>query len=140
MVGFKILSVATGIPDPNDSMWIRILRIAEGLIDRGNKVELISFLGPHTLDHFTFNFNKTNCRLIPTIKVNVFNKLLSILNRYRPNLVFANTHLPAFISLISKLKHIPLIFDMHGIAIEEIKMLAEEMGFWEYSQILLNLP
>lgn len=139
MSGLKILSVAVGKPDLHDSLWIRILSIAEGLRNQGNEVQLISYVGRHAFGHFASDFSGLHCQLVPNTKVDVFHKSLRLLNEYEPDLVFANTHVPAFISAICKFKRTPLVLDMHGLVVNEIKILAEEKGFLQkYCEILPN--
>lgn len=138
MTGLKILSIATGMPDTYDSMWRRIFSIANGLRKQGNEVELISYVSQRTFDRMPHNFTDP-CHLVCGGIATVFQKNVEMLRRFKPDLLFVNTHKPAIIPLISNFGRIPLVLDIHGAAIEEIKMLTSERGLlWGYRQLFLH--
>lgn len=139
-LSLRLLSIAVGTPNPYTAQWIRILSIAKGLKDRRNDVKLVIFRRQCSFGNFSYSLNGLNCRVIPYVGADLFHKNLKLLREYKPELIFANTHIPAFISALNKFRRAPLVFDMHGFAVEERKLLAEEKDFfWACRQILPNL-
>ncbi len=118
MSAINILSIAPGSPNSKTSQWLRIRTIAGALNT-----------------NFNLNFNCivprkvkapiTEANLNGNLKYNLIPltdpKLLLQLVKYdkKPNLVYFNTHFPGIFSPIFRLKKIPIMFDMHGVAFFE---------------------
>jgi glycosyltransferase involved in cell wall biosynthesis len=136
----RILSVAVGEPDPLIAQWVRLVSIAEGLRNKGNDVKLVSFVKTPSDSHGASSLNGLDCKLVPLLRWNVFHNISTILNEYKPDLVYANTHLPALLFALSRFKQKPLILDMHGFIVDEKMMLAKEKGsFSLWLQIMTSL-
>lgn len=140
MADLRILSATFGVPDPHAAQWIRALGIAKGLKHEGNEVKLVNFMRRRCIDGFTYCLNELDPRLIPSLGVDGFYRSSKLLQEYKPDLIFANTHIPACMFALSAFRRTPLVFDMHGFVVDERKMLAEGRRLpWAYCQILTNL-
>ncbi len=121
MPPFRILSIMSGPPNPDDSMWMRILAIKKGLANCGHDVKLVDYI-PRP------SFNKMsaapsiNYTVYTNLKIDVILKNFITITHHFPDLILANTYTPAFFSQTCHLIDVPIIFDMHGLAYEELKM------------------
>ena len=123
VTNLRILSVTLGEPTPFDSQGLRTITLLEGLKNRGNDVRLVSLKTGRSFSSLTYDLDKITRSLF----------------EYKPDLVLANTHFPAFVFAVNKFGKAPLVFDMHGSAVNEIRMLGDERGFLRArSEMLLN--
>jgi len=117
------------MPKLNTAETTRILSIVNGLRNIGNSVELVTFF-KGTLFTSECRIDKFDFKIVSL--VNFFGLIKSILKElyvYNPDIIIAHTHYPAFIlSFLRKMKNkeTPLVFDMHGSLINEIKMTSKK--------------
>jgi len=57
---------------------------------------------------------------------------LKELSKDNYDLVYGNTHIPTFYSMLGKLKRMPLVFDMHGGLIEEFFLNNQFNSMWKH--------
>lgn len=115
----RILSVTT-IPLRDDAASWRILNLAKLLKMKGFDVKIIQYLwgSKHK------KIQKTNIKFdvpiseIPVYTFTVHLRHLIEICKNRCDLVYGNTHMGTFCSLLGKIK-CPLIFDQHGGLVEE---------------------
>lgn len=123
MAGIRILSVAFSEPNMQDAFWVRVLSIVEGLSKRGCKIKLVSYVPRSRFHHSIINLDGCNCEVISCSRTSLPRIFMNTLKGYNPHLVYANGYLSAFISILAKLRSTPIVFDMHGLMIDEYKML-----------------
>jgi len=127
----KILSV-TAFPVADDAASWRIRNIANSLLSKGQEVHLIQYISKSHHDILPRNGG-----LLSTIPSSVCAaprailhlKHLQKLSECDYDLVYGNTHLGAFFSVLSRLKKVPLVFDMHGGLVEELLMRNDDYRF-----------
>jgi glycosyltransferase involved in cell wall biosynthesis len=120
----KILSVIAGIL-LDDAMSKRILNINRLLIELGHQVHLVQYAekkawlktGGNAVDLSVFDHSIV---FSPKALTNLTH--LRGLGKENYDLMYGNTYGGAFWSILGKLKHVPLIYDMHGSAIEEHRL------------------
>ena len=117
----KILSVY-GIPTENASWW-RISNIARILESNGHELHFVHYCGRQTYEKLENKEKYANHSFVMTSPLTVHIKHLKILLKNHYDLVYGNTHLGVFCSLLGKLTKTPLVFDMHGDLIEEFLLL-----------------
>ncbi len=118
MSSINILSIAPGSPTSKSAQWLRIRTIANALSEKFNVnfycilQKKIKFSALDTIKSLNLKYN-----LISLSDPNHLNRLLKY--DKKPNLIYSNTHIPAIFSPIFRLKKIPIMFDMHGVAFFE---------------------
>ena len=128
----KILSVWGGLP-PYNAAWIRISKIADILVNVGHDVEFVFYMKKpkeEPIINIPFNYSIVYASVF-TIHIKHFLKLKN--GDY--DIVYCNTHLTPFISLLTKLTKIPLILDRHGDTVQEFLL---EQKFSLNPTFLLN--
>jgi glycosyltransferase involved in cell wall biosynthesis len=141
MKNLKILSVSVGkLTDSAET--IRILSLADGLRNMGNHVRMITF-SKETLLSSDYKLKQLTLKIVPLFNPFTFTKnSLKMLYEYDPDIIIAHTHVPAFIIYIvkkMKIETIPIVYDMHGSIVDEIKMASENNSFpYLYSRILFH--
>ena len=114
----RILSVCTGVPGENAAWW-RMSNIARFLESKGHEVYFVHYCKKRSYEKID---RKLSSRSFFFVKdyLEAQIKHLRLLRNEKYDLVYGNTHLGAFCSLLGKfLTRIPLIFDMHGGLVEE---------------------
>jgi len=118
VIDLKILSVCSSIPG-NDSRSWRILSIAKLLKTCGHDVHFVYYCSRHSYNTLRREEDDTDTSFVIASPFTVhLNHLKYILNS-EYDLVYGNTYTGTFFSLLGKLARMPIIFDMHGGALEE---------------------
>jgi len=115
----KILSVDISVPRNNAEYW-RISNIARILEDNGHEVDLVHYCRRSSYERLRDKKKYNNHKFVITSPMGVQIKHLKILSDKKYDLVYANNGLAAFSSFLGKLTKIPLVFDMHGDALQEL--------------------
>lgn len=139
MTGLKILTVAFGYPILNDAQWLRIFTIARGL-SKNNQLDFITFV-KDKLSHSDVIKQKfdIDCTFVPFQGPDLVVKSIQLIKYYKPDLIFANTHLPAFMFGLNKIKTAPIVFDVHGLMFEERKMLFQKNSLFQCPKSTLSI-
>lgn len=117
----KILSVVSSTLGDNAASR-RIINIARMLLSLGNDVHLVQYVRRSTWEKEggnKFDLGEVPNSVIFVSTYTVHFKHLRELCTCGYDLVYGNTHSGTFLSLLGKLKKVPLIFDMHGGLVEE---------------------
>ena len=121
----KILSITTSRLDDGAASW-RIRNIAERLQAKGHNVHLVQFVTRFALKHLPESRESqdrsrlTSLIPLPYLDPLIHIRLLRLVKRERPDLIYANGVWAAFASIIAKkVTRTPFVFDMHGLLLEE---------------------
>ncbi len=121
----KILSITTSLLGDYAASW-RIRNIAERLQAKGHDVHLVQFVRKFSRKHLTVNREIENLRRLtswfplPCLDPLIHLRLLRLVRKEKPDLIYANGVWAAFVSIIAKTAtKTSFIFDMHGLLIEE---------------------
>ena len=135
----KILSVVPTLFGDN-AMTKRIWHINK-LLSLVYDVNMVQYTRKSTLVKASEKkFDLPNVRLSRVLAstYNVHLKHFNELNKNHYGVVYGNTHGGAFLSLLGKIKDVPLVFDMHGGIVEEAEFLAVNNNFEHKLNILLK--
>lgn len=119
---YRILSLASTRPNPEDAMWVRIKSIAEGLQSKGNEYNIYSFV------KYRWSSTKSVSSDHDVIQVSVpSNGLIRMIFSFPEkdyDLVFSNTTYPALIYSARPrfMRRLPLILDLHGLRAPEFEI------------------
>jgi len=118
----RILSVCVTMPSETAEWW-RISNIANILRARGHRVDFIHYVPRNAVENNEDELSK-NARVFITNfpgRANI-EHLRMLVNEKDYDLVYANTHLACYFSLIGRLCQVPLVFDIHGDLVAEYRL------------------
>ena len=127
----KILSVVSCPGIAGDAMWVRISNIAKALEINGHKVNLFHYLIKrsstdkmlmlNTLKRYEDEYCVKSTQVCNIFSI--FYRYITDLRSNKYDIIYGNTVLGAFIPVIlKKIYCYPVILDMHGLPLEELKL------------------
>jgi glycosyltransferase involved in cell wall biosynthesis len=130
------LNIASISPPPIDS----------AAFYRINKIDYILKKNGHNVKNIYYSKNKSRLFINEyknkdIIDINLFNVHLNSFKLFlnnNPDIVLGNTHYGAYCSLTAKILNIPIVFDMHGALIEEMKTIETKKNIKYFVRYLLN--
>lgn len=131
----KILSVYLSTPGKGADSW-RISNMARILESNGHEVHFVHYCRTASYEKLENKEQYADRSFVIASPMTVHIKHLKVLFENQYDLVYGNTHFGTFCSMLGKLKGTPLIFDMHGGAIEEFLLINQSNPGWWHSPAL----
>ena len=134
----KILSIKRSPLDDSAHSW-RMLSIARLLQSNGHDVHLVQYTRKSTYEKLKdkrVDISDISNSIVTVSCLTVHIKHLRELAKDNYDLVFGNSHFGTFLSVLGRLKRVPLIFDMHG-GVEELLLKPGLISIREYPIYML---
>ena len=113
----RILSVSLGLPK-DDAAHQRMHDISRLLKENGHEVDSVHYY--RTPEHLSFDSDLRNHEFVRTSIFNIYLRHLTILKKKKYDLVYGNRLTSSFCAQMSRILDIPIIYDRHGDAVQEL--------------------
>lgn len=122
----KILMVSTIVPK-NRADWWRIKNIANLLKSNGHQLDHVHYCRKSAYDNIPNKEEYLDHKFVVFkswffAPINIHLKHLSLLKNRNYDLVYCNGPCSVFLSILGRIKRIPIVFDIHGDVVEEFKL------------------